>query len=101
MQAPGCRRAWSTSPRVTSVVDDPIITQSALKHGLDEDQILHAYRNPIRVWDLGDGFTMMIGATPPRSSFRSDTLTAKQRSSSSRDAGQGEVSEVMSDAAKR
>jgi len=44
------------------VVDDPIIAQSALKHGLDEDEILHAYRNPIRVWDLGDGFTMMIGA---------------------------------------
>jgi hypothetical protein len=43
-------------------VDDPIIAQSALKHGLDEDQILHAYRNPIRVWDLGDGFTMVIGA---------------------------------------
>lgn len=43
-------------------MDDPIIAQSALKHGLDEDQILHAYRNPIRVWDLGDGFTMVIGA---------------------------------------
>ncbi|MDN5798183.1 MAG: hypothetical protein L0H79_20890 [Intrasporangium sp.] len=43
-------------------MDDPIIAQSALKHGLDEVEILHAYRNPIRVWDLGDGFTMMIGA---------------------------------------
>lgn len=43
-------------------MDDPIIAPSALKHGLDEDQILHAYRNPIRVWDLGDGFTMLIGA---------------------------------------
>lgn len=43
-------------------MDDPIIAQSALKHGLDEGQILHAYRDPIRVWDLGDGFTMMIGA---------------------------------------
>lgn len=42
-------------------MDDPIIAQSALKHGLDQDQILHAYRNAIRVWDLGDGFTMMIG----------------------------------------
>lgn len=41
---------------------DPIIAQSALKHGLSEEEILHAYRNPIRVWDLGDGFTMMIGA---------------------------------------
>ena len=44
------------------MVDDPIIAPSALRHGLDEDQILHAYRNPIRVWDLGDGFTMIIGA---------------------------------------
>ena len=31
------------------------------KHGLGEEDILHAYRNPIRVWDLGDGFTMMLG----------------------------------------
>jgi len=34
---------------------------SALKHGLNEEEILHAYRNPLRMWDLGDGFTMMIG----------------------------------------
>ena len=40
---------------------DPIIAPSALKHGLDEQDILHAYRNPLRVWDLGEGFTMMIG----------------------------------------
>ncbi len=44
------------------MVDDPIIAPSALKHRLGEDEILHAYRNPIRVWDLGDGFTMLIGA---------------------------------------
>lgn len=41
--------------------DDPIIAPSALKHGLGETEILHAYRNPLRVWDLGEGFTMMIG----------------------------------------
>jgi hypothetical protein len=35
------------------VVDDPIIAPSALKHRLGEEEILHAYRNPIRVWDLG------------------------------------------------
>lgn len=40
---------------------DPIIAPSALKHGLDDEQILHAYRNPVRVWDLGDGFTMIVG----------------------------------------
>ena len=42
-------------------MDDPIIAPSALKHGADEDQILHAYRNPVRIWDLGDGFTMILG----------------------------------------
>lgn len=34
---------------------------SALKHGLGEPEILHAYRNPVRIWDLGDGFTMIVG----------------------------------------
>lgn len=43
---------------------DPIAAESALKHGLREEEILHAYRNPIRVWDLGDGFTMIVGAGP-------------------------------------
>lgn len=43
-------------------MDEPIIARSAFKHALSEDEILHAYRNPIRVWDLGDGFTMMVGA---------------------------------------
>ena len=40
---------------------DPIIAPSALTHGLTREEILHAYRNPIRIWDLGDGLTMMIG----------------------------------------
>jgi hypothetical protein len=44
------------------VVGEPIIAPSAFKHGLQREDILHAYRNPLRVWDLGDGFTMMIGA---------------------------------------
>jgi len=43
------------------VVEDPIIAPSALKHGLSEDEILHAYRNPVQVWDLGDGYTMIVG----------------------------------------
>lgn len=41
---------------------DPIIAPSAIKHGVSEEDILHAYRNPSRVWDLGEGFTMMVGA---------------------------------------
>ncbi|RRJ86447.1 hypothetical protein EG850_08875 [Gulosibacter macacae] len=43
-------------------MDEPVIASSALKHGITEDEILHAYRNPIRAWDLGEGFTMIIGA---------------------------------------
>lgn len=43
-------------------MDEPILAESALKHGVDEGDIVHAYRNPIRIWDLGDGFSMMVGA---------------------------------------
>lgn len=41
--------------------DRPITAPSAFKHGLSREDILHAYRNPIRVWDLGDGSPMMVG----------------------------------------
>ena len=44
-------------------MDGPIIAPSALKHGVSEDDIIHAYRNPVRMWDLGDGFTMIVGPT--------------------------------------
>lgn len=34
---------------------------SARKHGIPDDDLFHAYRHPIRVFDL-DGLTMLIGA---------------------------------------
>lgn len=37
-----------------------MILASARKHGVADDDILHAYRNPIRVFDLDD-LTMLIG----------------------------------------
>ncbi len=43
--------------------EDPVVAPSALKHGITRDDVLHAFRNPIRMWDLGDGFTMMVGAS--------------------------------------
>ncbi len=43
-------------------MDDPINAPSALRYGVGDDEILHASRNPIRVWDLGEGFTMLVGA---------------------------------------
>jgi hypothetical protein len=38
----------------------PVIVASARKHGITDEQILHAYRNPIRVLDFDD-LTMLIG----------------------------------------
>ena len=40
---------------------DPVVVASARKHGLADDAILHAYRNPIRVLELDD-LTVLIGA---------------------------------------
>lgn len=40
---------------------DPVIVATARKHGVNDDDMLHAYRNPIRVFDLDD-LVMLIGA---------------------------------------
>ena len=39
---------------------DPVILGSARKHGNSDDAMLHAYWNPIRVFDLDD-LIMLIG----------------------------------------
>ncbi len=39
-----------------------IIAPSARKHGVSDDDIRHAYAHPIRIFDLDEGFTMLIGA---------------------------------------
>ena len=39
---------------------DPVVVASARKHGIAESDMLHAYRNPIRVFNL-DELTMLIG----------------------------------------
>ncbi|KAA0232272.1 MAG: hypothetical protein JJLCMIEE_03417 [Acidimicrobiales bacterium] len=39
---------------------DPVILPSARKHGISDNDMLHAYRNPIRVFSLED-LTMLIG----------------------------------------
>lgn len=39
----------------------PIVADSARKHGVADDDMLHAYDHPIRVFDLDDGFTLIIG----------------------------------------
>jgi len=42
---------------------EPVIAPSARKHGVNDKDILHAYANPIRVFELGDGLTMLIGGS--------------------------------------
>lgn len=39
----------------------PVIAEAARKHQVSNEDILHAYRNPIRAWDMGEGFTMILG----------------------------------------
>lgn len=39
---------------------DPVIVASARRHGVADEDMLHAYRNPIRVFELDD-LTMLIG----------------------------------------
>jgi hypothetical protein len=42
-------------------VEPPVIADSARKHGVSDDDILHAFNNPIRVEDLDEGLTMLVG----------------------------------------
>ncbi len=42
--------------------DDPVIAESARKHGFSV-RTSCAFANPIRVFDLDEGFTMVIGAS--------------------------------------
>jgi hypothetical protein len=39
-----------------------VIAASARKHGVSDEDIRHAYAHPIRVFELDEGFTMVIGA---------------------------------------
>ena len=42
-------------------MDAPLIATSARKHGIGDDDMIHAFNHPIQVDDLDDGFTMFIG----------------------------------------
>ena len=39
---------------------DPVVLDSARKHGIADEEIVHAYRNPIRVFEVDD-LVMLIG----------------------------------------
>jgi hypothetical protein len=39
---------------------DPVVLASARKHGIQDEDMLHAYRHPVRVFEVGD-LVMLIG----------------------------------------
>jgi len=39
----------------------PFIAESARRHGIADEDILHAYRNAVSSEDVDDGLTMLIG----------------------------------------
>jgi hypothetical protein len=45
------------------VPSDPVIAATAKRHGISAEDMRHAYRHPIRVFDLDEGFTMVIGSS--------------------------------------
>jgi hypothetical protein len=59
-------------------VDEPIVADSALKHGLTRDAILHAFRNPIRAYEVDDGFTMLIGTGPSTDLFEVGVVSGSE-----------------------
>ena len=40
----------------------PLIATSARKHGIHDDDMIHAFNHPTLVDDLDDGLTMFVGA---------------------------------------
>jgi hypothetical protein len=55
---------------------DPVILGSARKHGVTDDDMLHAYRNPLRVFEFDD-LTMLIGADAAGRLLEIGTATAE------------------------
>ncbi|MGL5818531.1 MAG: hypothetical protein ACRCYR_13270 [Phycicoccus sp.] len=44
-------------------MEEPLVAESARKHGLDVNDILHAHPQPHPGLGPGDGFTMVVGAS--------------------------------------
>jgi hypothetical protein len=43
-------------------VDAPLVANSARKHGIHDDDMLHAFNHPILVEDLDDCLVVFVGA---------------------------------------
>ena len=45
-----------------NLIDEPIVVASALRHGVDEADVVHAFRNAIVRSSLDEGVDMFVGA---------------------------------------
>lgn len=61
---------------------DPVILASARNHGIIDEDMLHAYRNPIRIFEF-DELTMLIGSDHSGRMLEVGLATAKESISSS------------------
>jgi hypothetical protein len=43
-------------------MDPPAVAPSALRRGVSEETIVHAFNNPIRSEDIDEGVTMLVGS---------------------------------------
>lgn len=43
---------------------EPTIAPSAREHGIEDEDMLHAFRNPIEAWQIDEGMVMLVGADP-------------------------------------
>jgi len=44
---------------------EPVIADSARKHGVADEDMLHAFRNPVHVFELDEGLTLVTGPVEP------------------------------------
>lgn len=43
------------------VTPGPVIASSARRHGVDDEDMVHAYRNATAAWALDEGLVMLVG----------------------------------------
>ena len=48
---------------------EPVIARSARRHSVDDQDMLHAYRNAIDAWILDEGLVMLVGPSSSGSSL--------------------------------
>lgn len=60
--------------------NEPVIAQSARRHGVADRDMIHAYRHPFRLFELDEGFTMVIGANQTAIIFEVGVVAGQQAS---------------------